>query len=679
MRLVSIGVLLCVLALTATARVPWYDRIKRIVVLMEENRSYDHLMGWNNKSKTHLTGTEFNYINCTNHSAGKLFASPDAPYLNDCDPNHGYPATTYKIFGPEAAKANNLTDPTMEGFVEWEHGVDGWTAPADRACNVMDGFAPDRLPVWTSLVDEFVAFDRFFCSVPGPTWPNRLFFLGATSLGLTETIPWYKDQVGQLFPMRTIFDQISDTEMGEWKYYFHDTPWELFVESLAHSPERMFDMDTFYRDAEEGTLPHFSFINPRAGVNMTTGHGSNDMHPDHDVALAETLYKRVYEAVRASPQWNETLLIVTFDEHGGFWDSVTPPQPVPPPGNYEHGSYPDNFTFNRGGIRIPTVLISPWLPKGVMQSDPPAAQMPDPTSRYELTSIMATVRKLLPFMNETGPLTARDAWAATFEHLFDVLDEPRTDCPMHLPDAPPAAALPADMKEEHERPVNGLQTFIMSVNAHLAGVEYPAHITKQGAVAEWANTHFHHHREKTLAWKRSKPTHPETTSNITARIVPDMIKVPDAVTCTWEVRRNFTRVPFDTITLNAYNKTFCLDVPSATPRAGDVVGLSLCYPTADPWNNRDITQQWYYTADYKMHPKADPGLCITTRWMQTGQNTLRLEECGAAPVVTQSFSYQGTAPGMAGGDGPNVGTHHIYHGDEFTLFCAMPLTFPTAM
>ena len=97
-------------------------------------------------------------------------------------------------------------------------------------------------------------------------------------------------------------------------------------------------MDVFYEDAAAGTLPSFSWINPRSGINVTTGVGSNDQHPDHDMSAGEQYYKDIYEALRAGPAWEETLFIVTWDEHGGFYDHVVPPaENIPPPGDGKRG------------------------------------------------------------------------------------------------------------------------------------------------------------------------------------------------------------------------------------------------------------------------------------------------------------------------------------------------------
>jgi phospholipase C len=285
----------------------------------------------------------------------------------------------------------------MSGFVEFEanagHGPKNY-------CGVMSMFSPERIPVITALAEEFAIMDRFFAAHPGPTWPNRLFALSGTSAGMTSTGVWYNNTVGRLFPQRTIFDQVAEANLT-WRNYYNDTPWELFMSSIAHHTQNLRPMETFWSDARDGTLPSFSWINPRAGINITTGVGCNDQHPDHDVAAGEAYYKDIYEALRSSPSWNDTLMILTYDEHGGFYDHVSTPLHVPPPGDAASmaagDSYPDkDFKFDRLGVRVPTLLISPRIPRGTVVSEPPLEQRPTANSEYDLTSIMATVRKLLP-------------------------------------------------------------------------------------------------------------------------------------------------------------------------------------------------------------------------------------------------------------------------------------------
>jgi phospholipase C len=311
------------------------NKIKHVIVLMEENRSFDHMFGFY-PGVDGLKGNECNFVNNSDPNSQKVCVNKWAPEFNPCDPDHSTPATTWKLFGLEA-KHGNLTNATMSGFVEWENmrGLN-----KTNYCDVMAMMTPQHIPILSTLASEYAIFDRFFAAHPGPTWPNRLFALSGTSAGLTETFVWYKDKLGKLFPQPTFFDQLG-AEGLPWKLYFNDTCWELVLESIAHSPENLESMEKFYEDARTGNLPAYAWINPRLGFNVTLMQGSNDQHPDHDVSLGEQYYKDIYEALRASPQWNETLLIITYDEHGGFYDHVSPPQRGVPPPSVDDESYPD--------------------------------------------------------------------------------------------------------------------------------------------------------------------------------------------------------------------------------------------------------------------------------------------------------------------------------------------------
>lgn len=629
------AILMCLSALLMVEAGTHLGKIKHVIVLMEENQSFDHMMGWYNRSKHSLTGNEYNLLNASDPTSKRIYVSKDAPYINFCDPDHTYPATQYKIFGPQAYSAGNFTDPLMSGFVDWEHNVMRHSAPSLHSCGVMKMFdAHKQLPIMTSLADEFVLMDKFFCSLPGPTWPNRLFFLAATSAGLTETIPWYQDRVGELFPVKTIFDQIEESG-GSWSYYYDDTPWEMFVEKLAHSPEHTHQMERFFQDAKTGNLPNFAFINPRNGINLTSGLGSNDQHPDHDVALGEALYKSVYEALRNSPQWNETLFVLTYDEHGGFYDHITPSVDIPSPNDFER-SYPDKFNFTRGGIRIPTLLASPWLKKGTILSDPPASGMPTATSYYELTSIMATVRKLLPMTQGLPPLTPRDGWAATFEHLFAELDAPRTDCPVTLPPAPPPTR--GHTEVEAELPVNGLQSHIMEVLAGLTQQPIPAHITKQRHVQPWATAQHETHRRLTFRWKDSKQHRNVSLEDLAYLDHRHVLSGKWAIT---EVR-NQTH----TLSTDIHGEEYCIDIEDSRVAEFVTCGVSLCYPSKGK-GNRDRTQQWLFDPnDNSIRPAENHALCLTNHFFG-GIKSVRLETCNGNR--NQHYAYfSNAAPGMGG-------------------------------
>jgi len=334
------------------------SKIKHVIVLMEENRSYDQMFGWYARGNG-VNGTEFNALNTSDPNSKRIYVNKIEPYIGPCDPDHSTPATTSKIFGHNAVMRNDTTNPTMCGFVEWENRRGN---AKTNFCDVMSLFTPERVPIITALGTQFALMDKFYAAVPGPTWPNRIFMLSGTSMGSTETGTWYKDEPGKLYPQKTIFDQLTE-EGKSWKIYYNDTPWEMFIESVAHNTDHMFPLDQLYKDAHNGNLPSFAWINPRSGINITLMQGSNDQHPDHDVSLGEQLYKDIYESLRASPQWNETLFVLTYDEHGGFYDHVKTPLNVPPPDNSK--SYPDKFAFDRLGVRIPTILVSPWIPAQV--------------------------------------------------------------------------------------------------------------------------------------------------------------------------------------------------------------------------------------------------------------------------------------------------------------------------
>jgi len=411
-----------------------------------------------------LKGDESNPYNTSDPESKRVIVNNTSPYIGPWDPNHSTPPTTQKIFG--LAGMATQTEAKMNGFIEFESRHKDPTS-------VMNMFTPDRLPVMSALAKEFAIFDRFFCSHPGPTWPNRLFQLLATSQGCTETGVTHPDTV--LYTAKSIFDSIEEGGL-DWKFYFADAPLEMaMLEKILLSPGKVHGWETLFDDIAKGTLPAFSWINPRWFVNTTSLEGANDQHPDHDVRLGEGLFKRMYEALRAGPKWEETLFIITYDEHGGFYDHVPTPLNIPAPDNST--SFPDKFDFTRLGVRIPTLLISPWIEKGTVIGKPSG---PMATSEYDLTSIPATVKKLF---NLTSFLTRRDAWAGTFERFLD-RSEVRTDCPMTLPDAP--LSLGAEhAATEAATDFNHLQQTIAESFAYLTGTPADQIPKKQGAGSEW--------------------------------------------------------------------------------------------------------------------------------------------------------------------------------------------------
>jgi len=412
-------------------QVPATSHIKHWVVLYEENRSFDHFFGWSRKKLAvdGLWGNETNPVNVLDPSEGVVAVEPTAPYIAQFDPNHGMPAYNYKLFGHTTGP---YTTPQNDGFYSFESKSHG----RENATFVMKGFLPEKIPVSSMLAEEFAVFDKWYSAFPGPSWPNHMFTLTGTSAGCTETGRYYKCIRKNLYPQKTIFDSLTEAGLT-YKRIYNDSIGEMYIKSFNTTALRnnTHNMDAFFYDAEHGTLPTLTWIMPREGINKTMGKlgGPNSDHPACcDIALGERLRKDIYEALRSGPAWKETAFIFTWDDAGGFYDHVLPPMFAPAPDN--ETSCPDkNFKFDRLGGRLPVVLVSPWVQKRTVIGK---AQGPYSDSQYDSTSIISTMAKIfnMPY------LTNRDAWSGTFEHVFEELDRPRSDCPLHLPDAPPPTA-----------------------------------------------------------------------------------------------------------------------------------------------------------------------------------------------------------------------------------------------
>ena len=331
------------------------QRIKTIVVLVMENRSFDHMLGWMKRSNSAIngvTGKECNPVSTKNPSEEAICFKDDAEYV-DPDPGHSFVAVKQQVFG-------SGTTPSMIGFVE-----QALTMSKELSETVMKGFKPESVPVYAKLVEEFAVFDRWFSALPGPTQPNRLFVYSGTSHGAVSHV---KENLIKGFPQKTIFDSLH-ANGKDFGIYFQEVPTIFFYRNMRQlkysSKFRLYDLH-FKKDAEKGKLPSLTVIEPRYfDIKILP---ANDDHPSHDVANGQKLVKQVYETLRASPQWNETLFIITYDEHGGFYDHVeTPVDNVPSPdGNT--GPAPDFFKFDRLGVRVPTIMVSPWIKKGTSKS-----------------------------------------------------------------------------------------------------------------------------------------------------------------------------------------------------------------------------------------------------------------------------------------------------------------------
>ena len=380
--------------------------INHIVVLMLENRSFDHMLGFMRSAEwpiNGLTGTESNALDPLNPTGTPFKVAPDAGYVPDVnpDPMHEHPNVVRQVRGslpPQPpAKTSNA------GFAA-DYATT--SAGAAHAGKVMSGFANGKLPVLGTLAREFAVCDSWFSSVPGPTWPNRFFAHCATAGG-------FVDGAVRNYPMRTIYENLEDARIN-WRIYFHDFPQSLALQNqrkFFHTKYELFGQ-AFARDCKAGLLPQYSFIEPRY-FNEGSAR-ANDQHPFHGVVGGELLIAEVYEAMRSSPNWNESLLIVTWDEHGGFYDHVPPPAAPPP----DPPNPAQQFDFASYGVRVPAVVISPLIPKATIER-----------RLLDHTSILATAKNVFKLPSF---LTKRDAAANTLEHLC-WLQTPRTDAPLKLP------------------------------------------------------------------------------------------------------------------------------------------------------------------------------------------------------------------------------------------------------
>lgn len=289
-------------------------------------------------------------------------AEPTQPDIGTSCPDHNYWETTQEIYG-----SLNVTegDAPMNGFLAIAR-KSAFKKNKEQAVEVLNGFSPESIPIHRTLAEQFMVADRWFSSFPGPTHVNRAFAHSATSHG-------YFNNALSLFaglPQRTIFNDIESSGLS-WKSYFQEAPNLATLRQIRFSMmSRTSYFDKFYQDAHDGNLAHYTFLEPTYGKLPGFAGKANDGHAEagrESFARAEQLLKDVYEAVRNGPQWNSTLLLITYDEHGGYADHVPPPTGVPSPdGIIGYDTHHEGVTseFTRLGVRVPVLLISPWIAKG---------------------------------------------------------------------------------------------------------------------------------------------------------------------------------------------------------------------------------------------------------------------------------------------------------------------------
>ncbi|HEY6333520.1 MAG TPA: alkaline phosphatase family protein [Blastocatellia bacterium] len=421
-------------------------KIQHVLVLMMENRSFDHIFGFRSGING-LTGKESNLLDPSQPESDSnpvFYANNGAPYAITAGlgPGHSINQTNLQLSDSKTGPTPDAPA-TNDGFVAAYKTemvtADHVHSPTDAQLNVcLQSFAPARLPSINALADAFCVCDNWFSEVPGPTQPNRFYIHAATSNGRGLN-NW-----SAKLNVRTIYDNLDDAGYT-WATYSFDTNEVREFNSINQRTANFKQFqESFQTDVTKDTLADYSFIIPRMFSSKEKTHSTdgiaNDQHAPTDARYGDNLIADVYEALASNPAvFAKSALIVTYDEHGGFYDHVIPASDnIPNPDGLNSPqkgdpSYAPQFSFDRLGLRVPAVIISPWVKAGRVDS-----------TRYQHTSVLATLKKMLGLPKF---LTKRDAIANTFDHLFDELDAPRTDMPRKLPRvALPTLPAPDDPK-----------------------------------------------------------------------------------------------------------------------------------------------------------------------------------------------------------------------------------------
>ena len=393
---------------------PGLDNLKHIVVLMMENRSFDHLLGSLKAVDARIDGLTGNESNPdTTGAAVKVAPLAEFQSQLDPDPDHHFPAVDLQIFGGDASPNRSAN---MQGFVKsyfnQQHDV-------KHSGKIMYYFPKEKLPVLTTLATEFAVFNGWFSSIPGPTICNRAFAHYGTSFGQVSMDFFYVKE-----PYKSVYERLiaaNPARTAKIYYYDQSSSTMEIVNLLQHQPQLFGTYDQFLADCKKGTLPDYCFVEPN--YNDHDGDEgalvASDQHPDHNVQAGELFIASVYNAIKQNATlWQSTALLIVYDEHGGIYDHVPPPA-CTPDGFVASGSDTGTgaeFKFDRLGVRVPAILVSPWVPKGTVVSG----------RIFEHASIPATATKF--FLGNYDQRSPREKAADTFLDLLS-LSTMRTDAP----------------------------------------------------------------------------------------------------------------------------------------------------------------------------------------------------------------------------------------------------------
>jgi phospholipase C len=366
-----------------------------VVVLMMENRSFDHVLGWLPGANGRQQGLRYA------DEAGVVHETwPLAPDFQGCqyqDPDHTWEGIAVQY-------ANGACD----GFLKTRTDR---TRPADLY--PIGYYREGELPILHALAKAYTTFDNYFCSMLGPTWENRLYQLtGTTQVGMDKIIDHFprNDAERPCDIPTAIFDRVRGAGLRA-AYYYHGEPMTGLFKSKRYDDISL-PIGRFFDDARRGTLANVVFVDPDYTDDAEDAGTSNDYHHRGNMLVAEGFVASVYDALKDSPQWGRMVFVLNFDEHGGFFDHVVPPaceddtvQPGP-------GPFPD---LKRLGFRVPAIAMGPFAPAKIETAGP-----------YEHCSIL----RMIEWRWSLAPMTARDR---TARNLADALDFRNPRPPLVLP------------------------------------------------------------------------------------------------------------------------------------------------------------------------------------------------------------------------------------------------------
>ncbi len=439
------------------------DTIKHVVVLMLENRSFDNLLGWlyadeapynlppDGQEFEGLTKELWNPLNNIDPDGipfvekvpiakngaykkfkGKEVSNPVDFTLPSSDPGEGFKDTNFQLFQQYNVGLEYPPPPLNMGFVQnyqdaMLYGVYAFGGNPSNPRSIMNCYTPAQTPVLSELARNYAVCDHYHCSVPSQTIPNRDFIHAATSTGHVN------NNSVALCDAKTIFNQIQEAIDAGRK----DLSWGIFGNNpfstnkkdvdgnvgvdhfsltrliMTQLHDKKYDgnfgtLADFELKCQKGCLPSYSFLEPNYG-----GPNQNDQHPPSDIRAGEKLIADVYNMVKSSPAFEQILFVITYDEHGGCYDHVPPPNGAKNP-YADNRAGQDGFLFNRFGVRVPCVVVNPYIKKGLIAR--PAGYTP-----FDHTSIIKTIQVCFGL---TGNLTERDKAAPDLSCLL-TLDEPR--------------------------------------------------------------------------------------------------------------------------------------------------------------------------------------------------------------------------------------------------------------